>query len=207
MKEHYIDIHSDYCKQQTERTKQNENISHLSSFCDMNPNRFLFFLGNRFFLITYHNCIGRENDYDFKVDLIKNINEKTKTFQLLDIDKSYYLEDVLKDYRKNDKLKKYQNQVNYIYYNNAGKEYCICSRVNFIDSICDQEEIDKNYNICKDYLIKNGRRYEYLLDQLEKLYHNNKIYEFDKVEVHRTIEHLINQINTEINGNHKKSKH
>ena len=104
-----------------------------------------------------------------------------------------HLDRILKEYRlRNKNLKKYHNEINFIYSDNAGKQYAITNRIPFMDSIINQDEILSNYKICKDYLIKNG--IDYLIKELDELYNYNHFFEFDKIEVFKTIDHLIDNI-------------
>lgn len=72
VKELYIDKHSEFCL----------DVEH--KYCDTNPERFLFFLGNQFFLVTYHNCMAYDV-HDFEMSLIKKVCVKYKILSRWDI--------------------------------------------------------------------------------------------------------------------------
>lgn len=192
MKQFYIDYHTNECL--ALKDKVSGYLSYdFHRYCEMNPEKFLFFLGNEFYLITYHNCFKLANDYDFKIDLIKRICNDFQIFEYYEIDKSYVDEDLKEFRRKNKDLKKYIQQVNYVYSNAAGKEYCITTKANYIDAICNMDTVKNNYNIAKETLINSGN--DYLLDSLNNLYHKNYIGKLDDIEIVRTVEHLIKSIN------------
>lgn len=198
MVECYIDSHSDYCLAVDERYKKLNDEHKVLSFnsfeiCNMNPERFLFFIKNRFLIITYHRCIHNGFTHiEFKQDLINKVITKNKIYNKFDIER-VHLDTILKDYRlRNKNLKKYHNEINFIYSDATGKQYAITNTIPFMDSICNQDEILSNYKICKDYLIKNGL--DYLMKELDELYNYNHHYEFDKVEIFKTIDHLIDNI-------------
>jgi len=198
MVECYIDSHSSYCLAHDEKYKKLNGTHKILSFnpfemCSINPERFLFFIKNKFVLITYHNCIHNGLTHlEFKQDLINSIIVKNKIYDVYDLER-IHLDRILKEYRlRNKNLKKYHNEINFIYSDNAGKQYAITNRIPFMDSIINQDEILSNYKICKDYLIKNGL--EHLIKELDELYNYNHFFEFDKIEVFKTIEHLIDNI-------------
>lgn len=189
MKEFYIDEHSSLCPcskgQQTG----------MNSYCDINPERFLFFLGNQFFLITYHSCLSYDQ-YDFKKYLVEQVCEKYKILERWEVNRGVDTNKVLKDFRiRNNALKKYIQQVNYLYYDNAGKEYAITTLTNYIESICDQDVIKDNYIKAKEILQK--KKYSWLEKQIEELMIANILF-VDEIEYCKTIEHLIKDINQKI---------
>jgi hypothetical protein len=202
MLEHYIDSHSCECLKENERYELLIDSVKEYSFngydiCNKNPKRFLFFIKNKFVLITYHSCIHPgQSHIEFKQELIKKIIVNNKIYNKFEIGR-VHLDVVLKQYRlRNKNLKKYHDEINYIYSDNAGKQYAICNEIPFIDSICNQDEILENYKIAKEYLIKNGL--EYLLEDLDELYYSNHHFEFDKVEIFKTIDHLITNLQKQI---------
>ncbi len=188
MVEHFIDVHSSFCRCSV---KGNEILPPFN----IRPERFLFFLSNDFFLITYPDCLNTPDRYSFKVDIIEQMCKKSKHMCLYEIDRGWELSKSLKDYRiKNRALKKIITQVNYIYTNAVGKEFAITTTVNYIDAICNQDLIDENYKKAKYFLEK--MEYDFLLQPLQNLYFNNRVFfENDNIEVHKTIEHLTKTIN------------
>lgn len=160
--------------------------------CSHNPERFMFFLGNQFFLITYYSC--NQLDYDFKKDLVKRCCKDFKIFATYDIEKSVDVCKELKNFRiKNEALKTKIIQINYCYYNAAGKEFAITTEADYLDHICNQDTIDENYKEAKAFLI--DKKYNFLLDQLENLYNHNKVYVLDRQEIFKSIDHVIKSIN------------
>lgn len=196
MYEFYLDTHSNRCLEN--QKKIHGEFGHLSSFCTYNPERFLFFVGTKFFLITYHTClsgIGSE-DKDFKIQIISQVIEKNKIFPLHKIQKSIYVNDELRKYRiQGIELRKYIEQVNFIYRDNAGKPYAITTKTDFIESICNQEEIKANYEKTKSILESDKRKNEGLLIELEELFRVNYLGLINEIEAHKSIDTLVNAIN------------
>ena len=202
MKEFYLDLHSEKCKchpdNKKTKTQPKDNkgyyLASFHHFCEKNPNRFLFFAGTEFFLITYHSCVATGNDYDFKVELVKNVIKDYTVLEYYDVDRFTNLDEDLRRFRlRNKELKKHIRQTNYLYNNAAGHPFAICTTAEYLDVICDNEKIEENYNIAKKYLIEKG--YDHLLDDLKLLKQSNIVYYKDGVETFKTIESLIKQIN------------
>lgn len=193
MKEHYIDMHLDDCPSHPDYKKDHGEWLCLNSFCELNPDRFLFFLGNDFYLITYHMCLNRYDEYDFKVSLVEAIIKRYKIFDLYKVNKSVNIDKDLKNFRiKNQALRKYIKQVNYIY-GGFGKEYAITTTVDYIKSIVNQEIIYENYKKAKEYLEQN--KYLWLIEKLDKLMQMNYLSQPTDVEYFKTIDYLIHSIN------------
>lgn len=186
MSEFFIDTHSSSCPCSKGEQKG------FFNYCNLNPERFLFFLGNQFFLITYHSCLSYDK-YDFKKFLIEQVCEKYKIIERWTVNKGVNVNEDLKDFRiRNKELKKYIQQVNYLYYDATGREYAITTLTNYIEAICDQDLILDNYKKAREILKK--KEYEWLINQLEKLLCANRLYITDETEYFKTTEHLIKSI-------------
>jgi hypothetical protein len=138
------------------------------------------------------------NEYQFKKEIVEKAIENFKILELYEVNKSVDLENDLKKFRiKNNQLRKYIQQVNYIYYSGNRKIYAITTKTKYLDSICNQDNLYKNYLDAKDYLIKY--ELDYLIDSLELLFKNNLIYTGNVAEHFKTIDHLVKSINKQIN--------
>jgi hypothetical protein len=188
MEEYFIDVHSDFCT-----GRQSKDA--YSEYCQHNPERFLFYLKGRFFIIIYYPCLnGYGERYAFKAEIISKIIEKNKIFPLWKVETSINLERDLKSFRiKNVPLRKNVKEVNYIYADAADKKYCIATTVNYLDTVCNSEEIDKNYKEAKEYITKKG--YDWLLYQLDELYKHNWIGDADDNVITCTIDTIVKIIN------------
>jgi hypothetical protein len=134
------------------------------------------------------------DQYAFKKDLIDRVIVDNKVFNYFELDRGVDVENTLKNFRiRNRTLKKYIQQVNFIYYDNAKKIYAITTKTKFLDAIFNQDEIDKNYKLAKDFLLKN--EYNWLLNQLDLLYYNNQIYNESSAEYCKSVDHIIKKIN------------
>lgn len=188
MKEFYIDLHSQFCP-----CGKNKELQWYETYCELNPERFLFFVGTKFILVTYHKCL-QSDEYDFKKDLINSCIENNKILERWEINRGVNIEKDLKDFRiRNQSLRKYIEQVNYLYSDICGEKYGITTRTKYLDAICNQEEIDKNYLEAKEFIMKS--KYEWLLEQLTELYNINRVWDANETEYHKTIEHLVQSIN------------
>jgi len=173
MKEFFLDVHGNGCK---DKGDMYSNWSHET--CKTNPQRFIFTIKNKYYLVTYHQCLSIIN-IDFQEEIIKTVLEKHNIYEKYEVNRSVSIDTDLKNFRKyNQTLRKYVEEVNYI------------------DHICSNYEREENYEEAKAYLIKN--EFEFLLPNLEELYWANNMGDYDYAERFETIEHLIRMINQEI---------
>ena len=184
MKELYLDAHLKNCK----------NSNNQFNYCKTNPSRFLFFLGGKFFIITYHECLEEYDRYSFFKNLIASAIDNVEEYKSYEINTGVKIAKELKEFReKNRTLRNYIYQVHYTYKCAAGIEYAIATKTNFIDFICSNETIKENYIESKKFLKDNN--FEYLITQLDSLYYYNTMWDAPKAEYHKTIEHIIKSIN------------
>lgn len=189
MRELYLDQHSIIC-----HCGNGKNPKGIQRFCEINPTRFLFFLGTKFILITYHQCMEHLQEYDFKKQLINQVIEDNNIFEFYEVQKSVNVADTLREFRiRNQALKNKIQQVNYLYEDLCGKQYAITTTIDYFDWLCNQDEIDQNFEDAKDTMLK--KEYNWLLPQLKELYLANKVYNQSETEYHKTIEHIIKSIN------------
>lgn len=184
MKYLYVDTHSQFCKHQPQFG---------IDYCEQNPEHFLFFIKNQFVMIDYHCCMNGGNHIDWKREIIENLIENSKIFETYEIRKSVSVKESLKDFRiRNTPLKKWIYQVHYLY-GSPAKQYCIASKVKFLDAICDNEKMHNNYIEAKQFLESGGKKY--MLDELKELYFKNVLHDVNNAEICKTVEHLVDSIN------------
>lgn len=175
MVELYLDLHANHCPDNSKNEK-----TQWANVCTLNPNRFLFFLGTKFILITYNSCMNSGDKYDFRATLIDTLIKRDRIFDVYEVNRGVNVKDIrtikqkLEKYGKDIVVEDIE-QINFIYQDNAGKKYAITTTAKYSDAICNQKEIDENYKAAKEMLEKN--KYEWLLEPLEELYNANKIYE------------------------------
>lgn len=188
MNHYLLDIHSSYCEQ-----VHNQSDCRFNA-CEENPSRFLFFAGDDFHLITYFDCLDGFDRYDFRKKLVEQIFIKSKTFERWEVNRGVSIEKDLKDFRyRNKSLGKYIHQTNFIYCNNAGREFAITTKVDYLDSICNMPELVEKYNEAYKFLEDNGL--QYLKEPLFDLYSANAInHSYSPVECCKTIDHLVKSI-------------
>jgi hypothetical protein len=194
MKETYLNYHAEFC------SSNNPKGSIYDKYCEMNPERFLFFLGNKFHLLTYHKCLHDFDKYDFKMQVIQKLIESKKIYTTYNMCRGVDVKKELKEFRlRNKSLKKTIEQVHYIYADNARKEYAITSKISFIESLYNADEIYTNYQIAKDWLL--AQEYEWLLPKLDDLYLANVGWNSDEIEICKSIDHMVEIIQKQIKNN------
>jgi hypothetical protein len=188
MKENFLDLHSYTCDHK-------DNDPRYRKECEWNPERFLFFLGDKFFLVTYYSCVAYGDHIGFRRKIIESAKGQKKIFVGEKTWKSIDINKELKDFRiRNKSLRKWIEQVHYIYADNAKKKYCLSTKVNLFDHIINESEIEKNYDEAVEFLENN--EYQYLIPELKELHHiNTPLWRICEVEVSRTIDHLVKSIN------------
>lgn len=134
------------------------------------------------------------DEYDFKKRLVKKVIDDSQIFDLYEIERGVDVKSTLQEFRiRNQSLRKQIQQVNYIYSDATGKEYAITTTLDYLDWLCNQDDIDQNYEAAKDMITKN--QYDWLLPQLDQLYFSNKVYNQHETEYCKSIDHIIQEIN------------
>jgi hypothetical protein len=145
-------------------------------------------------LVRYHNCENFYNHLDYKQNLIKRIITDNKIFALHDVKREKYSYNDFCIYGKlNLPMKKNAKQVNYIYSDNAGKEYAITTKTDFFDEILSQNERDLAFVDAKEYLQNIGLD-DLLLSDLKQLHQANSINSINDITIVKTIENLLKSI-------------
>ena len=189
MKEFYLDQHSSICES---RYMKDDNP--WINFCQENVQDFLFYLKGNFFLVKYHMCLETGCKYDWLIMLIDSIIKNNKIYDRYQVNKSVDLDKDLKDWRiRNIPLRKTFREVNYIYQDGAGKEYCITTAIPYEEAIIRQEVKDDNYKIAMQYL--KDTQQEHLMERLSNLAYDNTIHNYYDINVVKETEHLVKQIN------------
>ena len=202
VREYRIDQHSSLCP-----CSKNPETA-WDKYCDLNPKTFIFLINTDFFIVSYHSCMEYGDEYRHKLDIIEAVLKKQEinfTTIQRQLKKSIVLDDELRtSITKAISLQKYIQQIHYIYNDNAGKKYCITSKVGFIDSLINNDELLESYRLTMEYIKLHG--YNFLEDQLIELISDNWIEGISEKNIVRTIDVLVNEINKFINdGIDKKS--
>lgn len=199
MKEFFLDKHHERCLS----SNQHHSLG-LHETCKSNPQRFIFTIKNKYYLVTYYPCITI-NHIDFKEEVVKTVLEKYNIYEKYEVNRSVSIDTDLKNFRKyNQTLRKYVEEVNYIYCNATKKKFAITTTVDYIDHICSNYVREDSYEEAKAFLIKN--EFEFLIPNLEELYWTNNMGDYDFAERFETIDHLIKTINQEIKSLEENGK-
>jgi len=169
--------------------------------CEHNLEQIVFYSQGDFYLITMPKCYFGENKYDDIVDILNKIGLLKTKKRIDDFNKVTDMDNDLKELRLRDIVfKDIVHEVNYIYYNNAGKKYSIMSKVNLFDAM-EWRENDLIYNNAKEfkeYLISIGL--EYLIAKVEELQAQNMFYNPSQKEVVKSIDSILDKIQKQINN-------
>jgi len=198
MKHLVLDEHSEECKiyqkKGLERMANNKEkgifdwVPHM--MCSMDS--FIFYHLNNFYLIEYNRCLCYDH-LSFKYSILKQAVEQLKKADLYSVYRSHRVDDDLKNERVNGiKFKREINEYNYVYCDNASREYCFYTSMPFKEHLINSLEIEDNAKEAIDYLKNND--FEYHINDVDRLKHLNNVFISDQ-EIYKTVESLIKQIN------------
>jgi hypothetical protein len=142
---------------------------------------------------------------DQRLFLIENLFADMIKKEKWQVYKSVKIDDHLKA-AMNDSasLGELTTEVNFIYQNNAGKEFAIVTEKPKIDAILQSEQLRENYYIAQKYLIQNNKKEH--LPLIKELYLLNVYYELKPALIFKTIEEFSKQLTYNEHANDKKSK-
>jgi hypothetical protein len=186
-KESYIEEHSFICK------------GHSRIYCDNNPVRFVFYANKKFHLVSYNKCMEFGEEYKFKKEIVQSVLVKSKDKQSYTVNSGVDVARDMKRFRINQApFRKSVEVVHYLYHNNARKEYAITTVMPYFEAMID-DSIDVSGKKCIEYLTEC--EYNYLIVDVNNLIYMNKHWNtnMSKVEVYKTAELLIKQLNHETN--------
>ncbi len=196
MKHWIFNQHTEQCKCDSEKYKLNEDTRYFANHCDRNKEHILFFHLADYYIITLGSCWLHLDRYVTIVEILKKVGLKVKL--KTNFNRDYHLDERLQKARKQNIL--FNNEVievNYTY-GGFGKQYSITSTLDLFDCIDKYSEYKSNYQNMVKYLNDNGM--EHLQDRLRLLYENNWLVMPSKVEVVKTLDNIIKQINTHGNN-------
>jgi|688.fasta_scaffold411261_3 hypothetical protein len=158
----------------------------------------LVFIKNKYLLVRYYSCENYWGHLDYKQDLINRIIADNKIFPLYKVKREKYCyNDLWRDNKLNLQLKKSAKQVNYIYSDNAGRQYAITTKTNFFDEIFSQNERDIAFMEAEEYLQKMSLD-DLLLRELIQLHTANYIDPVKEITIVKTIDNLLKEINLQL---------
>lgn len=165
--------------------------------CLLNPTHLLFYTNANYYLLTYYKCLNAGD----RIGLVKSVIESTVKgdTKLVNskVRKSICLDTDLKKARlRNEVLKLNHSEVNYTYFDNAGKGYCIKTNSDLLKEAFNYKLKRDNYLELKSYLQSIGL--DRVVVELEELYELNLVFPPTKTEVDKTLNHTIKNINKKI---------
>lgn len=183
MKEIFINTHTSHCDFERKQMEESDydHISYFSTYCEKNPNYFLFCLFNEFILIKYHKCHSEfsASKIDLHKEFIRLTLVKYKKMESFDIEKSINLELLLKDkeYMEYD-TRFCAKHINCIYHDNAKKYFAVTTTTpKSSNTIFNKEEFEKNYIEARKNI--SEKEIPFLLNEIDSLYET--IIEFNKL--------------------------
>lgn len=205
MKHFHIDEHTKSCKEAPTNTG-NEFLDYLNvgkhDRCVNSPIEFIFYSQNEFYLVTYYGCVkGYDTEPELREKMLRTFFSK-RGKNYWDTRRAVHVNENLKEARlRGINLNTNIDEINYIYYDNAWKEYAITTTVDSLE--IDLEKMSESFKKAKEYLVSTGRsnRVNYLESLFKSNYYDSMI---DQVEVYKNVDHAIKQINKQIKQSYEK---
>lgn len=202
--------HTEKCKQEKREYElktisSNKDLYFLHNFyipCQVKCT--IFFIKGEFIIIEHSSCSQHLSNYlDFQEFLIKKclsqyFNPKKKL--IYNVKRSCQIGKNWKNERsRNILFNESHEEVNHIYYDNASKQYAICTTYDFGTYLSNRIDLTNEYYETVEYIKNNIHDNECILDKCQELYVENRVVEAnDQALVVRSIDELISNIKTKI---------
>ncbi len=157
-------------------------------------NSTLLMIKGEFIVVEYQRCIELSSHIDFNLYLVKRILGKCANTPLYKIEKSIALDKSWSNQKKREMIYNSKHrEVNYIYYNNAGRPYSINSIIDFGEAVTFQDKLDEELNDVLEYIRENNL--DHLKDKAKELHFHNFAYQLRKEEfIVRAIDEIVTNI-------------
>lgn len=160
-------------------------------------NDYVIFKSNQFYLLTIPNCQkGYLSNNELVLKILNQCKPKHSAYHKIWYTKSNLVDQFF--YNKKDidfAVKRNVTEVNYLYFDNSGRDYAITINVPFVDYICSQEERDESFEKLDTYL--EFKRLHESRRELKQLHSANKVNVHDFQFVN-SIDKIIKQINKQV---------
>lgn len=209
LKKYILDEHYWNCPCHPEHPKNPKNYDYdqldewtqsMMLHCDLRPTQFLFYFLGDFHLVTYFRCMEKYDHLGAKEDMVGWVVKQSKHIYEYHgyVNRGRYAEKELKEFRLYQKaLKKYWREVNYVYSDNAGKEFCIYTTIPFVDAIHDRMDWYKKMREVEAELKELDE--PYLINQFDALCVANYQCAVNDTELVKSIDTLRMQISKQLN--------
>jgi len=157
----------------------------------------VFYFNGEFIFVETPNCIWT-NPFLSDFEKIEIMLEKSTHKWIIDVNRSIHMDREFKNYRlRGARLKKWVEEVNFLYYDNAGKEYAVTTRIKFTQDLINQIKLKEEYEKAIEYLNNSAFSPSVFKDNIEGLYRKNMMY-LTPAEEYRTLKHLRLELNKKI---------
>lgn len=163
-------------------------------FCDCYRDEIIF-IKNQFYLLSIPRCTMEswQTYPEWMLSTLNSLKPKTKDYWDVWHEKSNVLNSFFNNKKDVDfTAKRYMMEINYLYHDNAKKEYAITMNVPFNNYVCSQEERDESFNSLNKYL-ERKKMWDHL-PSLKRLHDANRFDIHDHYFIEST-DKLIKQIN------------
>lgn len=172
---------------------------HMHSYSICGTWQQVFYFNGEFVFIEMHRC-NWTNPLISDFEKIEIMLESSKHKWVLDVNRSVNMDREFKNYRiRGARLKKWVDEVNFLYYDNAGREYAVTTKIKFTEDLVNQTKLEAEYKKAKDFLEEGAFSSLRFSESIENIYKKNKMY-ISPHEEYLTLNHL----RLELNKKYKK---
>jgi hypothetical protein len=170
---------------------------HSYSFCSSWQQ--VFYFNGEFVFIEMPSCNWTNHSLS-SFEKIEIMLENSKHKWVLDVNRSISMNTEFKNYRiRGARLKKWVDEVNFLYYDNAGRRYAVTTKIKFTEDLINQSKLEEEYKKAKDFLKEGAFSFSRFSESIDDIYKENKMY-ISPHEEYLTLNHL----RLELNRKYKK---
>lgn len=166
----------------------------IRSYSICNTWQQVFYFRGEFVFVEMPNCIWHGTSLsDF--EKIEIMLENSKHKHIYDVKRSMHLDREFKNYRiRGARLKKWVDEVNFIYYDNAGRQYAVTTKIKFTEDLINQSKLKEEYEKAIEFLNEGAFSPSSFEDKIKRIYEENFMY-ISPQEEYRTLKHLRLELN------------
>ena len=162
----------------------------------------VFYILGEFHVIYINECIIRQKPFysilDWNERLVSIfVEDGCKNGELYEVDRRHWDLSLKNETKRNKMLSKSYREVNHIYSNAANTEFCIYTKLPFVQHLLNSQSIQNDADLVKSHLKCYLGRWESegLINRVNQLVSANRVYVHKEVSVNLLIDEIIKSIN------------
>lgn len=151
----------------------------------------VFYFNGEFVFLEMPSCVWNGtllSDFE-KIEIILE-KSKPNHKNVWDVKRSMNMDIEFKNYRiRGARLRKWVDEVNFLYYDNAGRQYAVVTRTKFTEDLINQSKLKEEYEKAKDFLKEGMFSPSQFSESIDKIYKENYMF-VSPYEEYKTLSHL-----------------